>query len=86
MRKNERRGPGIETVTDSGGPTLASPEDAAWEGGAPHTKEAILDSPARMTARRVAIRNRGFASGLASNVGKRSVQGIKIASPDGNLA
>lgn len=85
MRKKERSGPGIATVVDSEGATLASPADRGSEGVAAGTIGARDESIRRTAAMRAMVRNKGFAKGFAKSFAdkdvKRSVQALKIASP-----
>jgi hypothetical protein len=81
MRKKERRGPGIATVTDWGGPTLASADGEGSDGVEPRTIGARDKAIGRTAARRAMILKKGFANGLGDNVVKRSVQAFKMASP-----
>jgi len=81
MRKKERRGPGIATVTDSGGPTLASADDEGSEGVDPRTIGAKDEAIGRTAARRAIALKKGLANSRGDNAAKRSVQAFKMASP-----
>jgi len=79
MRKKERSGPGIATVIDSGGPTLASSDD---EGVEPRTIGAKHEPIAKTAKVRGAASPKDrLPNSLGDSGVKRSVQAFKIASP-----
>jgi hypothetical protein len=81
MRKKERSGPGIATVVESGGPTLASADDGGAGGVVPRRIGMKVEPIRRRAARSARVRKNGFVNGLGDNGVKRSVQAFKIASP-----
>ena len=82
MRKKERSGPGIATVTDSGGPTLASSDDKPLEGVEARTIGAKHEPIAKTATVRGAARRKNRLPNSRGDSGvKRSVQAFKIASP-----
>jgi hypothetical protein len=85
MRKNDRKGPGIEISATSG--ELASAVGATEAGDvvprATGAKHQTIDSVATRVARSL---GKDFAKGVADGSAKRSEQAFKISSPTRNRA